>query len=224
VYKYVAAHGDYIVQVLQRLHDEFGSAIFTQRSLRISCIGGGPGSDVIGILKYLNEANEPVEKVICYLLDGEQARADVWTELDESLHVNVALNSNFQPFDVVNPSSWQSQKKFLQADIFTMSYFVSEVMSLDKDGVVSEFWEQLLQQAKAGALFLYVDNGHTSFTAYFDEIWKSVGLELLISGDNTWFIPRYDEQASELGAYSAKFDHNPKIKSRVTYRVLRKPG
>jgi hypothetical protein len=125
---------------------------------------------------------------------------------------------------VVNPSSWQSQKKFLQADIFTMSYFVSEVMSLDKDGVVSEFWEQLLQQAKAGALFLYVDKGHTSFTAYFDEIWKSVGLELSISGDNTWFIPRYDEQASELGAYSAKFDHNPKIKSRVTYRVLRKPG
>jgi hypothetical protein len=175
-------------------------------------------------LKYLNEADEPVQKVVSYLLDGEQAWADVWTELDDSLDAEVALNANFQPFDVCKPASWQSQKKFLQADIFTMSYFVSEVVSQDKDGQVSEFWEQLFENAKIGALFVYVDNGHTTFTSYFDELWKGAGLELVISDDNTWFTPGYDEQASELAEYSAKFEHNPKLKSRVTYRVLRKPG
>jgi hypothetical protein len=225
VYKYVAAHGDYIVRILEDLRDEYGAAIFDDKVLRVSCIGGGPGSDIIAILKYLDEyeGDEPVQKVICYLLDREQAWADAWTELDESLGVKVALNANFQPLNVMDPNSWQSQKKFLQADLFTMSYFVSEVMSLDKEGLVTKFWGQLFEHAKVGALFLYIDNGHTCFTSYFDNLWKASGLDLIIKKDNARFIPRFSEQASEVAYYSAKFGHSPKIQSQVSYRVLRKP-
>lgn len=223
VYKYVAAHGSYIVQVLSELRGALGQ-IFSESTVRVSCIGGGPGSDIIAVIKYLANAGkkEPVTKIICYLLDKEQAWADTWTELDESLKATVQLNANFQPLDVTTPESWQAQKKFLQADLFTMSYFVSEVASLDNEGVVTHFWTQLFDHAKPGSLFLYIDNGSKKFNDYFDDLTNRDDLELVIYGSDETFTPSSSEQASELDWYIKKFDHSPKIQGKISYRVHRK--
>ena len=92
VFKYVAAHGDYLVQGLNMLRSELGGPIFPGENARVSCIGGGPGSDIIGVLKYLDEQkkSEKVDKITCYLLDKEQAWADTWTELDASLKMKIS--------------------------------------------------------------------------------------------------------------------------------------
>ncbi|MBC7816510.1 MAG: hypothetical protein IAG10_06460, partial [Planctomycetaceae bacterium] len=224
-YKYVAAHGDYLVQVMEKTKAHLSGPIFTDDKIRISCIGGGPGSDIIAILKYLDECcdREGVRKVSCYLLDREQAWADTWTELDDQMNVGVQLNANFQPLDVTVPASWKSQRKFLSADVFTMSYFVSEVRSLDGDGVVSEFWRTIFGEAKPGALFIYTDNAHNYFTSYFDDIWKSRGLQALVANDSERFTPRFSEQASELRLYQQKFGQYPKLQAQLAYRVLKKP-
>jgi hypothetical protein len=224
VFKYVAAHGDYVVQVMERLRSTLKGNIFQNENARISCVGGGPGSDIIATLKYLDEykMDEPVKKVTCYLLDKEQAWADTWTELDDSFDVGVKLNTNFQALDVTDPESWQFQQKFLQADLFTMSYFVSEVHSLDKCGVVSKFWQTLFDGARSDALFLYIDNGHADFNGYFDDQWKNAGLDCLRAEDNVRWTPRYSEQASELGDYLKKFGQQPKLQAYLSYRVLRK--
>jgi len=226
VYKYVAAHGDYVVQVLEHLRIEAGGHIFDKENIRVTCLGGGPGSDIIAVLKYLDDykKQEPVKKVTCYLLDKEQAWADTWTELDDSLQVAVTLHANFQPLDVTQPTSWVSQQKFLKADLFTLSYFVSEVSALDTDGSVSDFLATLFEKAQPGALFLYDDNGSDAFNSYFDAQWQKAGLECLISQNNSKITPRYSEQASELAAYRTKFNnHSPKIQAWLSYRVLRKP-
>lgn len=177
VYRYVAAHGDYIVQVLEMLRNHTGGNVFADDIARISCLGGGPGSDIVGVLKYLSEyeGNEPVKKAICYLLDKEQAWADTWTELDQPLDLDVTLNTNFQRLDVTDPESWASQRKFLKADLFTLSYFISEVYTLDVDGAVSTFLSDVFEAAMPGAIFLYIDNAHSDFSDFFDDIWKKSG-------------------------------------------------
>ena len=226
VYKYVAAHGDYVVQLMQKLRNEMNGKIFSTENIRVSCVGGGPGSDIIAVLKYLDENRtvEPVKKITCYLLDKEQAWADTWTELDDSLGiVGLRLHANFQSLDVTSPESWTSQQKFLQADLFTMSFFVSEVSSLDVNGAVTKFWSKLFREAKSGALFLYDDNGHADFNDHFDAQWKSAGLECIISGDNSAWTPRFSEQSSDLGRYRSKFGQQPRLKAYLSYRVLRKP-
>jgi hypothetical protein len=173
---------------------------------------------------YLDEhrADEPVKKITCYLLDKEQAWADTWTELDDPLNLDVQLNVNFQPLDVINPDTWRFQRNFLKADLFPMSYFVSEVHSLDASGGITQFWSTLFHGAKPGALFVYDDNGHEDFNSYFDAQWKAVGLQCVITQDNTPWTPRNSEQASELGLYLQKFGQQPKLKSYLSYRVLRK--
>lgn len=225
-FKYVAAHGDYLVQALRALRIQLGGNIFCKGSARITCVGGGPGSDVIGVLKYLDEYKkcESVSKITCYLLDREQAWADTWTELGASLKMKIQLNTNFQTLDVCDPKTWQYQRKFLQADLFTLSYFVSEVYSLDIGGTseVGSFWQELFGVAKPGAMFIYTDNGSDQFNDYFRNQCKGVKLEEVMCQDNFMITPSYSEQKSELAKYSGKFDHNPKIKTRMTLRVLRK--
>lgn len=225
VFRYVAAHGDYIVQVLKALRAENG-AVFPEATARVSCVGGGPGSDIIAILKYLSEMgkHEKAQKLICYLLDGEQGWADAWTEFDEALDTGVSLSPIFQRLDVTDSDSWATQKKFLQADLFTMSYFVSEVMSQDADGDVSEFWLRLFGEAKSGALFLYIDNGHEIFNEYIDDLAAQAGLDVILSEDNKRFTPSYSERVSELHEYRAKFGgQNPRLQAYLSYRVFRKP-
>ncbi|MFC6183653.1 hypothetical protein [Pseudoxanthomonas japonensis] len=224
VYKYVASHGDYVAQVLYTLRLELGAPIFDQESLRVTCIGGGPGSDFIGLLKYLAEnKKEQVQKLTCYLVDREKAWADTWTEIHASLGTEIQLNANFQPLDVTEPEDWKYQKKFLQADLFTMSYFVSEVMALDKGGVVTAFWQTIFGSAKSGALFLYDDNGHETFNNYFDHQWKTAGLELIVGATNELTWPGSDEQKDDLGDYLNRFGQMPKLKTQLSYRLLRKP-
>jgi hypothetical protein len=224
VYMYVAALGDYLVQLLDKIGIKLGSLPFDGGTLRASCLGGGPGSDVIALLKYLEENQDTApEKVICYLLDGEQAWADTWTEFSASLTSDVRLTTNFQPLDVTQPSSWKSQKKFLQSDLFTLSYFVSEVWASDGDGAVTAFWKKIFDEAKARALFVYIDNGSDEFNEYFDEQWENRSdMECLLKTDNVRFTPRYSEQATDLGEYLSKFGKSPKIQAWLSYRVLRK--
>jgi hypothetical protein len=226
VFKYVAAHGDYLVQGLKMLRKELGGNIFGGGNARVSCVGGGPGSDIIAVLKYLDEhkKQEGVDKITCYLLDKEQAWADTWTELDASLRIKIQLNANFQRLDVADPASWKYQRKFLQADLFTLSYFVSEVYSLDADGSerVTAFWQELFGNAKRGAIFVYTDNGSDRFNSYFRHQCEAAKLEQVMCRDNIEIIPSYTEQKSELAKYSHKFDHDPKLKSTMTFRVLRK--
>lgn len=222
VFKYVAAHGDYVVQILEALHEHVKAPLFSGEHVRLSCIGGGPGSDLIGLLKYLDKSDEPVKKVTCYLLDKEQAWGDTWTEIDDTLSPKVALHPVFQPLDVTKPDTWVDQKRFLKADLFTMSYFVSEVQGLDGDGSVSKFFSMLFSEAKSGAYFLFDDNSSDIFQDFFDAQCKKAKLKLLCSWSGRIY-PHYTEQANVLEKYTKKFDVNPKIQAYLGYRVLVKP-
>ncbi|GAA0742085.1 hypothetical protein LRH25_04915 [Ideonella azotifigens] len=225
VYKYTASHGDYVVQLLAILAQALGGKIFQSDVGRVSCIGGGPGSDVIAVVKYLADSagKEAVNKLMVYLLDKEQAWADSWSELNMKLSSStVQLHTAFQQMDVLNPD-WTSQRKFLEADVFTLSYFVSEVYALDGSGVVTQFWQRLFKEAKSGAIFLYDDNGSDTFNNYFDYQWKTAGLQLLSQESNVRWYPRSSEQKSELAFYTAKFNAIPKVQSTLSYRILRKP-
>jgi hypothetical protein len=224
VYKYVTAHADYIVQVMSTFKSSINGPVFKNKDLQISCIGGGPGSDLIGILKYLDNQSqsELVSSLTAYMLDKQQAWADTWVAVNQKLGINVNFTSAYQIFDVTDPNSWQFQQRFLGADLFTLSYFVSEIIDLDKNGEANHFWNTLLGGAKSGAYILYSDNGHTDFTNYFDSRWQAAGWQCVLSADNFYITPSASEQANELADYKAKFGQMPKLKSQLTYRIIQK--
>ena len=54
LYKYSVAHGYYIYSTLKRVGPKIPS-VFSRNPTRIACIGGGPGTEIIGLARYLRE-------------------------------------------------------------------------------------------------------------------------------------------------------------------------
>jgi hypothetical protein len=50
IYKYVTSHANLVCTIIEN-SDEL-NMIFDQEKVNVACIGGGPGSDFLGILKY----------------------------------------------------------------------------------------------------------------------------------------------------------------------------
>ena len=219
VHKYVTTHADYIVQGLQRLRRHFNGNIFHGESVRISCFGGGPGSDILAVLKYLSEnEEEPVERLTCFLLDREEAWQDTWTEILESLSGGLQTNVIYQSVDVTQPATWQYKTGFLQADLIIFSYFLSEIFH--EGPHLTEELKDILGQMKSGAVLLYIDNNHPTFNSFFDEIWLGTGFGSLVDESYEW-TPRATEEKTAIQPYIEKFGL-PRLKGRLTLRVLQK--
>lgn len=131
VYRYVTCHSGMAFQVIR--NSKVLRALFKQKLLTVSCIGGGPGSDLLGVLKYaedvLTDPDSKLEKIRCYLVDGENAWADTWSDVDQKIDLDCSVSTFFLAMRVTEPAQWEVHTKYLQADLFTMVYFVSWISS-----------------------------------------------------------------------------------------------
>lgn len=213
--RYVCSHANmvaYLIGETPALRD-----VFKQPKASICCIGGGPGSDLVGVLKHV-EAADLAPKLTFWLFDREQAWSDSWADVNDKLDREVS--TNFTKFDVTDPDSYMPHAKYLKSDLFTMVYFVSEVFFCRDEAAA--FFENLFAKAKSGALFLFIDNSSSQFYEWFDEMWKKAGLMSLASENSVTISMPNEEQKSDLGPHILMMKGYPKLQGSIAYRVLRK--
>ena len=216
IYKYTVAHADYIMQLI-------GVCPELQAALRapyvsVACLGGGPGSDLLGVLKHLMLHKPGDVNLTCYLSDRERAWGDSWSSVAPLLDRPIRLNTVFQQMDVTNEAEWRTYYKFLKADIFTLSYFLSEVWS--ERTRAEPFFDYCFSGMRSGALLLFVDNDHTDFLTWFDGLAKRHRLAI-VKSHQTVIAFSNDEEKRDLEPYFTKFGW-PKRESKIGYRVARK--
>jgi hypothetical protein len=218
VRSYVPAHADFAYQILHST--EIMKGFKKAKTLTVTCIGGGPGSEIIGLLQFLlGEDDYAVERITMYLLDREAAWGDSWSDLSEKLTTDFNTNVVPQKLDVTNANDWANQRKFLTADLFIMSYFVSEVF---RSGAKADgFWEELGKEAKKSSLLLIIDNNSDDFK---DFVKKRVIADqwTVVANEEEKLTPSSDEQKTDLGDYLTRFAFSPKLKGNLVYWVLRK--
>lgn len=220
IYCYTTAHADIVYHILNG--SEEMARLFDARTVEVSCIGGGPGSDFLGILKFMTlNSSEKMKRLRCLLCDKEQAWRESWSDVDRKLSIPFSMSTIFWELDVTETSKLPRQTKVFQADLFTMIYFISELYYGREDA--RDFFELMVQRAKPGALFLFVDNNCTCFYEWFDEIALDAGLKIIEKREDYRFVVGWDEQADDLALYNNKFKRNPKLKANIAYRIYRKP-
>jgi hypothetical protein len=193
------------------------SALFDSDKINVTCIGGGPGSDLLGILKFmLNQGKNATLR--CSLYDKEQAWGDSWSDVDDKLSAPFRVSTFFQSFDVAEPTTWGQHIKFLNADLFTMVYFMSEIYRV-KDKA-EPFFINLFSKSKQGALFLYVDNDNSTFSDWFDALIRQHALKVLASNSTRLGVD-WDEEKRDLGLYYSKFG-DPKLRGEIAYRICQR--
>lgn len=233
LYCYAPAHA-YIVY--QLINENLGN-LFDADVVKVSCLGGGPGSDLLGIVKFMVEQNKSA-KLECGIFDKEDIWRDSWESMCDSIkilkkvHHAFSASSSFSLLDITRPDNWTKYTALWNADLFTMSYCVSEVCSIE---IYPEtFFKSLFEKAKKGSCFLLVDNiscgSHYWFDYQVESYNKLRGMGLLkwIGGSDKRVdkMPYY-EQKTDLGHFFDKFRDIslPKTLGKdapFAYRIYRK--
>jgi hypothetical protein len=215
IYKYTVAHADYIMQLIRM--DSHLRELFTRKEVEIACLGGGPGSDLLGVLKHMISSNSKTT-LTCYIFDKERAWGDSWSRVAKHVDAPFRLFPVFQQMDVTDSQTWASYEDYLQADLFTLSFFMSEVWRIRSKA--EPFFDHCFARAKSGSLFLFIDNNSSQFYSWFDYLANQNELQAMLSG-TTEFAFCNEEEKRDLGVYFDKFGW-PKRKSNAAYRIMRK--
>jgi len=217
ILKYVSCHADFVCKILKM---SFRSAYFKKPNLIISCIGGGPGSDLLGILKYMEGLPLPTgSKTFCHLIDKEMLWSECWGDVYQLLDQTCDFSVTYLPLDVTDEKSWRPAKKYLKADVFAFVYFLSEIYKCKS--VANDYMEHLFKKAKSGSLFVFLDNRTSSIYGWFDDLINANSLTVLESDKRTLRM-NSSEEKTELGVYYNKFQ-NLKLSASIAYRVAVKP-
>lgn len=223
-YRSLAAHGDWLYKTLRRCRDTARRALNNGRPIRVACIGGGPGSDILGICKFLLEENLRRHRIDFVVLDRERAWNRSRDLLARTFDGEIEVTERYQSLDVTDDDRWTDEWAFCQSDLISMNFFLSEVWSFNGNGTISRFIQRVVDLAPTGALFTYVDNGGGNFCPLVDAEFDRADILLITSGDDERLLLSANEQANVvMMPYQERFGGQwPKLKGNVAWRVWKK--
>jgi hypothetical protein len=223
MYRSFSAHADWVCQALDHASIIVASR-FKKRKIRIACIGGGPGSDIAGVLKFAEEHQLLDAKFEFTVLDREEAWDEVRDALINTYEGEANTTTTYQLLDLAAGEPWTDDWSFVESDLFIFSFVLSEVWSFNKSGSVSGFIERLVSKAPKGALICYVDNGGSNFTPLVEKEFDGrKDLKLIGSRDSDRLFMDFDEQCAVIeDAYRGRFGERPKLTGNVALRVWQK--
>lgn len=220
VYNYVPVHAHWVNELIEWSTD--ARAILAQDKVRVACIGGGPGSDVVGILKYIDESGKDPPSLFCEIADGCEQWKLTWSDVGFTLDWPAHLNTDYVIHRIGDPQVWTHPTKFAKADLFTVSFFASEVAHLGQPAW--DYFGQVMGMARPGAILLFNDNNDSRFYEPFDAVAAAANWTQLIANGGIRKVYDRGERTDELGRFNAKFGWCPKLTGDVAWRVLRKQG
>jgi hypothetical protein len=218
VYMYVSAHAHWLHELITMRPE--AKSLFDKKKLRMVCLGGGPGSDLVGVLKFMDTRGKSLS-LHCEIVDGCIAWKTTWSDVAFTLDWPDPLHTDYVVHDAGAPTTWTAPSNVGKADLITLNFFVSEIYHLGD--VAADYLKLMLGKAKPGTIVLMNDNNDSRFYNWFDSITAALGFTTLLSEEGERKIYDYGEQKSELADYEAKFGWvSPKLTGQLCWRILKK--
>lgn len=223
IYMYAIGRAEFTYQLLKRFRKATGEPLFPEGSINVTSIGGGPASELVGLVKYLSDPTngEEVDEILYDVIDKEGD----WNELAElvidSLPEEIIIIPQFFHTDICSEDAVRERSlKF--DDLVMMSFFVSEICALPNAKQVRENLEYLLRTMKSGAKLFYNDSDAYSFYTYMNGRARAVkGLhEIAEVQDQVHFD--YADPGATYQLYVQLFDRVPHLTSRAVSKFYRR--
>jgi len=187
--------------------------------LDICAFGGGPGTELLAVAKWLErrQLTDPLElnfllvdKINEWVGTWRGLRRETNKRLSQSGNPSVTISGDFLQIDVnsesavVNFNNWDPS---FSHHIYIFSYIISEIFS-DFE-YFHEFVELVADRAPMGAKFLFVERAESRWAKKIEEISSDCNLDLSVLGRATSNMDS-DEQSSTLGQMLTNVGRNPR--------------
>jgi len=223
IFKYVTANAELIYKALWAARLE-ANDIFANPSINMVCVGGGPGTELYALFKYLERVEHQVEQVNCLILDHYPAWIEAHRALLATKPANVQIAIEYAQMQLADPAT-VPEASIAAADLLTFSYSLSESWryNASSGGGVNRAVQAILGAVKAGALVLYSDNAGPHFDPNMErEFLNRVDLRQIERADYTHMLVGADEQMDTVKEYKAWLDMRPKLTGKATAAVFAK--
>lgn len=222
IFNYVTAHSNFIYEALQIL-DQKTNVIQETAEIEITSLGGGPGTDLLGAMKYISR-HAKGRRLSINIVDRELAWRTHWRHIKKRIDVDDLPNLDVQydEIDVMDKDTWDLLDEICESDIFISSFFYSEVVWIGQRA--NDFFSEVLSRMRTGAYFILVDNKNDDFKGIIDML-DDGDFEEIHNGDGYLSIKEIDETEIDtaLKSYISIFDFNAKMSQRSAYfRIYRK--
>ena len=198
--------------------------------LSICCIGGGPGSDVVGLTKFLRDSSPlfQASRVECTIIDLFQEWENSWRTITTANPNDFQLHKmTYMPGNILWTDSSLSPRGLLavrSAHIITMVKFFSTVAAfLRRRHSHGNLLREIFQELRPGALVLYIDNLYNNQHLEFLDIAYSRGVrEVLFEWHGEMVLPEF-EHAKSISSIAKSTGFKPLQRCTVSILLLRKP-
>ena len=217
-YKYIAGHADVISKLLAEVWSDFKPDFLRNDPLDVCCVGGGPGTDMLGVAAFLDSQKRLSPELVRFaILEKEQAWAPLAEAIADALPKSRDYELDFLPSDATTALSGDCEGALGNADIVIMSFLISEIATLSPE----QYLAQVIKSIRTGCIILITDIGTPEMKPVLDSLSSLSRTELLASEDLREF--RFARIDKDFEPYLTRLNHHyPKSNPKVAYRVLRK--
>jgi hypothetical protein len=108
VFAYAPTRAEYARQFLMRHRQKIGRPLFPGKELKIVSFGGGPASELVGLIRYLeDEANgEIVQRVSCMVYDKDGDWEEVASNVVDAVNTDIEVNIAYSEVDAASRNSY----------------------------------------------------------------------------------------------------------------------
>ena len=213
LYRHGAANASLFETVLLQSGALAGDFLGTSpRTLNVCAGGGGPGTELLGLAKYLiRDPDDMPHEIDFTVLDNISEWADTWDPLADEVkdyvktHFAVdgikppVIAPAFLTFDVLDPSSYQNyQHRFKKADIVVFNYLFSENKTKFEQAQLA--LERLVTLTPTECTFIVIDRkeNNPAFQENVVNLFESMlGSEITVNTFNGTIDS--DERAQDMG-------------------------
>lgn len=226
LYRHAAANATLFQRVLtesRRLGKRLCAA--EHQKLRICSVGGGPGTELLGLAKYfLWTGRDSPRKITFDVLDSVLEWAETWMQLSDAVESHLrdsfkkngkeppTIAANFLPFDVLDYESYKSYAyQFRQTDIVIFNYLFSENKSRLSDAQAAV--QHLAKVVADGCIFVVIDRLERSgdFSDGVIRLFTEAGFSEPKLHQLAGVLDS-DEQTSDMGELLYKMLGSPRLK------------
>lgn len=201
--------------------DFIDSTLEKTEELRLCAFGGGPGTELLALSKFLLGRSLPGHVEISFtLLDRVTEWAETWSALEAQIKSELkatygpqskrpfSTNKTFVPFDMTKAHQYANLAQLLEHDLYVMNYVVSEVV-----GDHTRFQELITAASSAappGSKFLVVDRDQDRVIENTEALLTTAGLTVGTVQKSSTNMDT-DERMSSLEEYTTAIGRRPRL-------------
>jgi len=168
VYAYALPRAAFTYEFLKRHRAAIGKPLFGGNLLSVVSFGGGPGSELLGLVQYLCDeaASESVTAIKYRVFDKDGKWSELATLAAKIAHGKLSIEIEYIELDVSDQRAMQNIN-LADVDLVILSYIISELCALDSKDSIRDSMRSTLASLRPGSRILFIESKHPTFIEYF---------------------------------------------------------